>query len=48
MERREFIKATVAGVAATTIASTAHAQVETTQGGTMRAIGPVTSQMLGL
>ena len=45
MERRDFIKATAAGVAAASMTQPAYAQVETSQGGTVRATGPVTSQI---
>ncbi len=45
MERRNFIKATAAGVAAAAMTPPAYAQVETSQGGTVRATGPVTSQI---
>ena len=45
MERRSFIKATALGVAAAAGAKVAHAQVETSQGGAVRATGPVTSQI---
>ncbi len=45
MERRTFIKATAAGVAAAALAPPAYAQVETSQGGTVRATGPVTSRI---
>jgi diketogulonate reductase-like aldo/keto reductase len=43
MERRSFIKATALGVAAAAAANVAQAQVDTSQGGTVRATGPVTS-----
>ncbi len=45
MERRSFIKATAAGVAAAAVAPAAYAQIETSQGGAIRAAGPVTSQI---
>ena len=45
MERRDFIKATAAGVAAASIANAAWAQVETTQGGAVTPTGPVTSKI---
>ena len=45
MERRTFIKATAAGVAAAAMAPPAYAQVETSQGGTIKAMGPVTSRI---
>ncbi len=45
MERRSFIKATALGVAAAAAAKVAHAQVETSQGGVVRATGPVTSRI---
>ena len=45
MERRDFIKATALGVAAAGLAQRASAQVETTQGGTVKPTGPVTSQI---
>ena len=50
MERRTFITTTAAGVAASAISGAAvsvpaDAQVETSRGGTVRATGPVTSQI---
>jgi len=45
MERRNFIKATALGVAAAAMAQTASAQIETSQGGAVRATGPVTSRI---
>jgi diketogulonate reductase-like aldo/keto reductase len=45
MERRTFIKATAAGVAATAITAPAYAQIETSQGGAVKATGPVTSRI---
>ena len=45
MERRSFIKATALGMAAVAGPRVAQAQIETSQGGAVRATGPVTSQI---
>jgi uncharacterized protein len=43
VERRSILKATALGVAAAAVSHGAEAQIETSQGGTVRATGPVTS-----
>ncbi len=43
MERREFIKMTGLGAAAAAMATAAHAQIQTLQGGALRPTGPVTA-----
>jgi hypothetical protein len=45
MERRDFIKATALGMAAAGLGSAAQAQVQTAQGGQVKATGPVTSRI---